>query len=452
LFGGQEVSLLSVYGFIRFDVEDFLTPESDEALVSMMASMRRYDLPGWYGLVGKKVEALAARERRQALTWLKEEPNLGFHSTSHSEHPTIAEELAPLEYETALKAFMAREEVGVTVLERHIRAPEYFTQPGANWVPEALEALPRLGMDVFFSDGWNSYLKELHQPYWYGDVLHLSFPVENPRPFGLALPDAGEEAVAMIEAAAGRPDGSCFMVMLHPTELATTVFWDAVNFSHGTTRQPLVPAPLREPENRDAALKAFDVYLSRIARIPGITWMSLADVRHRVATAHGGTLVLRRELIGELARRGLGPLRLSTGTVSAAEALYALAYFTVSPELSVRVPRVRAPESWHLTESGSGQLSATHIRSLATKIVETGNRAARLPSTDDLDVPLEWVAQHLYQYLRSGRETLPLTFLSYLKPVTELHWDWPIFPPDFQPMRLWHDARRQLWSLKPARW
>ncbi|MEX2356479.1 MAG: hypothetical protein WD535_05525, partial [Thermaerobacterales bacterium] len=38
----------------------------------------------------------------------------------------------------------------------------------------------------------------------------------------------------------------------------------------------------------------------------------------------------------------------------------------------------------------------------------------------------------------------------FVKPVEQLHWDWPIFPKGFNAPRLIQHARLQAWTLKPA--
>lgn len=433
---------LSALGFIRFDVEDFLTAESDRALAVMLESMQRWGLPGSYGIVGKK--ALALRERRAdaAIQALRLQPAIGFHSWSHSEHPTLAEELSALDYPNAVARFVERERPGVDAVRDLVKAPQYFTQPGGNWVPEAVEALPALGMDCYFTDSFNSYVEDLTGPYWFGPVLHLSFPVVNPRPFGLGLPQNLDEAVSLVESWRDRA-GEAFMVMLHPTELVTHEFWDAVNFSRGATDYPLKPAPVRTAAEQEAALSAFDAYCERVSRLD-VEWCDTASLREKLAP-RGPVEVGRKELERAIAVQGWGPLELTQGTLSAAEALYALSRFTVkSPDLC-RVPYVGAPEFWRPagTERAPG-VSDDRLKTFAGGVVDAVERTGRLPSGRIAGLTLE-----------EGMTALvvsPITFLNYIKPQERLHWDWPIFPDRFRPVRLWEDARRLAWTLKRARY
>ncbi len=436
---------LTARGLIRFDVEDFLTAASDDALLYMVAAMRRQGMPGSYGLVGKKVWALGERGREDILKELRQERSLGFHSTSHSEHPTIAEELAPLDYPAAVHRFLERERPGVVAVSQAVGAPRYFTQPGANWVPEAAEALPQLGMDLYFTDSFNSYVVDLTAPYWYGEVLLLSFPVVNPRPFGLGLPGNLKQAIEFIESWEGKP--GTFMVMLHPTELVTYEFWDAVNFAHGRTREVLVPGPVRTALEQRQALESFASYLQEI-RHKNIEWCDAQTIREMVEPRRP-VKVSRRELEHAIYAHGVGPVQVRDGFLSAAEALYALVKLSASPaEGQVAVSYVGAPSNWRADDGEKPAITGDRLRVFSRAVVEAVETTGRLPSGPIGGVSLE---QGMWALL--GRRDVrngPPSFLRYIKDPDDLHWDWPIFPEQFRPMRLWQDARRLAWTLKPA--
>jgi len=435
---------LSGIGLIRFDVEDYLTQESDDALAAMLDAMHRAQIPGSYGVVGKKAQALKERGRQDILHRLAQEPSLGFHSWSHSEHPTLAEDLSLLSYEAAVDRFVEREAKGVAQVRDAIRAPEYFTQPGGNWVPEAVEALPRLGMTVYFTDSFNSYLVDLPGPYWYGQTLLYSFPVINPRPFGLGLPGNLAQAIEMVEARQHEP--TPFMVMLHPTELVTTVFWDAVNFSYGRTRTPLIPAPLREPQERRAALESFERYLQALRRLD-IEWHDAASLKKQVKPLTP-VRVTRMMLAKAVAKGGWGPLRMTDeGALSAAEAVFAACQLALEPDRGeVTVGWVGAPAQWEPSAPRHEGLSGTRRLEWCRWVVDGVLSSGRLPSPAQSGMRLE---DGLGTVLPSvGKDTL--AFLDYVKAPEALHWDWPIFPKNFRPLRLWKDARRLAWTLKPA--
>lgn len=441
------------YGLIRLDIEDFLTPESDDGLQAMLDQLDRHRLPASYGVVGEKATALAHRGRHELLDRLRQKPALGFHSTSHSRHPTLAEELEPLPYPAGVDRFVERESVGVGAVADLVKAPVYFTQPGGNWVPQATQGLPRMGMELYFSESWNSYLVELTEPVWLAQVLHFSLPVPTPAPFLLGLPNNLDEAISRLRHIGETvPDGGAFTIMTHPTELVATKFWDAVNFAQGKTVQTLRPAPLRSRGERERAIYALDQYFLTAAELPGIEWLDVVTLANRVEPRRPFA-VRRDQLDGALRRFGLGPTRLSDGTLSASQWVYLLAYFIAHPKThEVVVPLVDAPKVWTEADFGPGPLNRPGALTAAAEEV-----LARVDADRELPARVAGMAIEHFAILAAHRllaldEATPLTFLSYVKPPEALHWDWPIFAPDFRPYRLWQETRRLAWTIAPVQW
>lgn len=457
------VSALSVVGLIRFDVEDYLTPEADWALREVLAGMDRVGLPASYAVVGKKAMALADRGETGSIERLRRAQALGFHSTSHSEHPTIAEELAAVDYRTGVRRFVEREAVGVQMVRSVIGAPRFFTQPGGNWVPDAVDALPDLDMSVFFSDAWNSYVIASSRPLWYGRIVHLSPPVMTPRPFLLGMPDNLGEAVDLLDALPGTlADNDIFMLMMHPTELISTKFWDAVNFSHGSTSHQLRPAPLRSQADREQAVEAFNMYLDHLTGIGGVEWLDVMTLYRRIRPL-APVSVDTGLVVREVERHGLTPLSLSADSLSAAQLLWALCWSCEHRQDSVvEVPVIDAPANWEPDLAPqSGTLSARGVDQAARWLVDDVARTGRLPAKagPGADAPsLERLAGFVLSRLLDPDRTavscrpVSLGFLDYIRQPDQLHWNWPIFPPDFRPFRLWQDARRLAWTVKPAYW
>ncbi len=447
------------YGLIRLDIEDYVTPESDDGLEVMLDQLDRHRLPASFGVVGEKAEALFRHGRQDLLRRLAEKSALGFHSRDHSRHPTLAEDLADRAYPDSVERFIDRERPGVQAVSRLVSPPRYFTQPGGNWVPSALDALPRLGMSIMFSESWNSYLVELAEPVWCGQVLHFSLPVPQPAPFLLGLPQTLDQAMQRLEdVPATIPDGGAFTIMTHPTELVTAQFWDVVNFGGGRTRCPLTAAPLRSLNDRDRAMKALDTYWQAARRLGerGIQWVDILTLAERVVP-RGPANVRRGQLARALAETGLGPSRRAeTGTLSAAQLVWALAYFTRHPQADAAVvPWVGAPTQWV-----AGQAPTTEAMSSA--VVEAGAEAILYGVAQEQALPTacpsdgarieDWAgaaSQHLFG---PRADRLPLTFLSYVKDPSRLHWNWPVFAPDFRPYRLWEETRRMAWTLAPVQW
>ncbi|MCL4494740.1 MAG: hypothetical protein M1294_07960 [Firmicutes bacterium] len=456
---------MTVYGLIRFDIEDFVTQESDDALEFILDVMDEFRIPASYGIVGKKAQSLHDRQHQKILQRLATKNSLGFHSTTHSEHPTLAEELAEMDYEQGVKRFIERESVGVDVVAKLIKAPRYFTQPGGNWVPQAITALVHLDMPVFFSDSWNSYIATSTQPLWIEDIVHWSVPVLNPRPFAMKLPDNMDDAVTMVEQASSKlSSGDAFMVMVHPTELVTTKFWDAVNFEFGATTATLRKAPLRSRQDRKEAFESFRSYIRRIASVPHVEWVDVVELSSRLKPLSSPHLGDPSELLENLSQNGLGPTTIRGENFSAADEVVALALLLIGTTPGQELPRVRAPQGWgygHLLHAYAAHPeSIDTVESGAREIIRQVRASGCLPravgrGSESIENWAFSAIFHLSQALKRPVDEfppLPLTFLDYVKEPDQLHWDWPIFPPNFQPYRLWQETRRLAWSLKPAQY
>ncbi|MBX5466457.1 MAG: hypothetical protein K6U14_03035 [Firmicutes bacterium] len=449
------------YGLIRLDIEDFLTAESDWALEVLLDRLDGLHLPASFGLVGEKVEAMAARGGLATLARVGRHKAVGFHSATHSRHPTLAEELESLPYEAGVTRFVEREGPGVEAVRRRVAPPRYFTQPGANWVPHAAEALPHLGMAIYFSEAMNSYLVPLTHPVWLADTLHFSPPVPTPLPFLHGLPWNLEQALARLRAVPREiPEGGFFCVMMHPTELVTTRFWDAVNFGGGNTRHPLRPAPLRPLAERDAAVAALTQYLEAAKALDGVQWLDVVTVAERVERRRP-QLLPWSVLDAHLERMGLYPLRTDGGQFSPAQLVWALAYFACHPgRKEVVVPLVRAPRGWAPGQAGqASEVSRREAVAAAEAWLEgeLGPEGVELPRVWD-GCPIEVWAARWWAACRQPATALvsalplPLTFLAYVREPEALHWDWPIFAPDFRPYRLWLETRRLAWTVAPVAW
>lgn len=458
---------MSAIGLIRFDVEDYLTMASHDALQEILRAMHAIGIAGSYGIVGKKANALLKGGYREVLDALAHEPALGFHSWSHSEHPTIAEQLESLSYEDAVQAFIAREAQGVEMVADAIKMPTYFTQPGANWVPAAVEALPQLGIDIFFSDAWNSYIVPLAEPHWLGKVLHLSPPVMTPKPFLLKFPENWSLALDKLdEAAKEYRNNQVFMVMAHPTELVTTKFWDAVNFAHGATTDHLRPAPLRSRSEQAYTMEAFRQYLVAAKSHRDIEWVDVTDLKRRIKPL--GPVTVDPLRWSSIAFQKLGPIVQDDISLSAAQQVYLLAAMIAKPSIpkAVTVPVIMPPLKWEPLEdktANSMAVSAHIVRTAAGWILQYIDRQGRLPAlvpwgSNENGMPIEVFAEYASDLVQKSDaltvkpRTLTLQFLQYVQDPEHLHWDWPIFPDHFQPFDLWRQTRALVWSFSWAMW
>ena len=417
--------------FLRFDVEDWLTPAADWALEHILDELERVGARANFAVVGLKARALVERGRTDLLQRMAHLGTVGFHSYSHSLHPTLAEELEPLAREEAESRFVDREGVGVRELLDGGVPPVFFTQPGANWVPEVLERGPDLGLQAFISESWNTYLHPTRTLYWYGRVLYWSPPVDVPKGLLFRLPAGAEDAVAQVARALA--DGGPAMVVTHPTELVTHYFWDQDNFGGGVTRSPLIAGPALPEVAWEAKLLGFRRYLEGLHALRP-RYVTVSDWLAAVRPA-GPVEIDRATLHEALAAHGLDALFTGDNWLSAAEAVLAAALLAESPGGAVRVPRLLAP---------SGTIADTDA---AAALLEKVRRDGRLPERVGEWHISAWAPRFLARTLGVAAA---LRFTERVRPARDQHWDWPIFPPGFTAERLLEESRRQAWTLKPA--
>jgi hypothetical protein len=411
--------------FLRWDVEDFLTPAADYALDAILEIMDKYRVRANFAVVGLRARSLRERGRGSWIRRMARLGTVGSHSWSHSVHPTLAEASARADRAEAEARLRNQEERTRAVLADLGAPPRFFTQPGGNWVPEALTVGPRLGWRAVVSEAWNAYWVPTAAPVAVGDLWYWTLPVDIPKGFLFRLPDGVEAAWAGVEAAwrAGRPAG----LVSHPTELVTTAFWDAANFGGGQNRRPWVPAPTRPAAEWASAVRALDRFFARLAEADP-RWITVDEWPHPVPRPAAVPPDALRE---GLAREGFGPV----ADLSAAQVLYLLAVWAVEGRRAPAAPPdVGAP------------LGTAHGRDPVLAVREYAETFGYLPARVN-DEDIETLARRLAEQEVPG---LAWTLDRWLRPVSALHWDWPIFPPGFAAPRLYDEARRLCWLIRRA--
>ena len=75
-----------------YDVEDFITPEADDALLALIDMMDSLGIRGSFKIVGEKIRVLKERGRTDILRKLSGH-EICYHTDGHSIHPTQTEYL-----------------------------------------------------------------------------------------------------------------------------------------------------------------------------------------------------------------------------------------------------------------------------------------------------------------------------------------------------------------------
>lgn len=142
-----------VYVILYFDTEDYILPQSDDAAKRLAGFLTQQGIRATFKVVGEKARVLERRGRSDVIGALAQH-EIGYHSNTHSQHPTPAEYEAPLDWSDGVEEFTRRERSGYDDVRRIFgQTPISYGQPGSSWAPEAFAALKDWGVKVYLAEG-----------------------------------------------------------------------------------------------------------------------------------------------------------------------------------------------------------------------------------------------------------------------------------------------------------
>jgi hypothetical protein len=235
---------------LSFDTEDFVTPESDDALLMLTTELTQRGLRGNFALVGDKLRALLQRGRRDVIAALAAH-ELDYHSNDHHFFPLQAPLLESLPWDEGLAWVLDHEARGVELIEQTCGVrPVAYIKADSHWTPPTLCAYRRLGMTVYSS---RHFATADPQPYRYMNLQCLpyagmldGFIARDGTPKRLA--DAALTEVQGKLAAAGEHP---VVYGTHPCMWVCEKFYDVHNVKRRgrpPARAKWQPAPLLPPE------------------------------------------------------------------------------------------------------------------------------------------------------------------------------------------------------------
>jgi len=310
-----------------FDVEDYITPESDDALKSLLDIFIQRGATGTWKIVGEKYRALRRRERGDVLDLLQRQ-DIGYHTDNHSRHPVISEYVAGLGWKAGAEEFDRRERPGLEELRREFGHISCYGQPGGAWSPQAFDVLTRWGVPMYLDEGHHVGLEQ--QPFWFQNTFTAFNLQQNCVRADVSLADkasaleaARADLYAAVEGLEGK--GGFVSIYYHPCEFSTSKFWDGVNFARGKNPPPSEwrSSPLLAPEEARARLDVFAGLLDMALEHPGVYVVDATELLGRYKGIGPQGPVAVRELIEAAGRMGGGITyaRSAVGAVSPAEML-----------------------------------------------------------------------------------------------------------------------------------
>ena len=329
-----------VYVVLWLDTEDYILPASDDAAKRIADILTSQGLRATFKIVGEKARVLEARRRFDVIAALSRH-EIGYHSNTHSQQPTVAQYESVLDWAEGVEEFDRRERAGFDDLTRIFGyAPTCYGQPGNSWAPQSYRALRDWGVHVYLDDG--QHLQIDGKPFWYGGLLNI---------FGIAAGrelepnadwsnvEAAKQSFKATHAQLGaQPGGGLVSFMFHPTGFVSQTFWDAVNFSDGANPpasgwHPQIPL---NPAESERAFHYLEDLVRHINSFPGVRFItaSQAYALYRNAAAQSRSFA-PQELI-EIARRVNAEItfQVHDGYALAASEIFALLNAVVAQPVS----------------------------------------------------------------------------------------------------------------------
>ena len=465
-----------VYVVLWFDTEDYILPQSDNAAKRIAVFLTQEGVPATFKIVGEKARTLQRRQRQDVITALAQH-DIGYHSNTHSQHPTVAEYESNLEWDQGVEEFNRRERPGFDDVTHIFRkTPVAYGQPGSSWAPQPYQALQKWGVRVYLDEGKQVGLRG--RPFWYGGLLNIF----NIRDGEQLRPNADWSNLDTVKvrfqdaylALSSRKAGGLISVYFHPCEFVHKEFWDAVNFSDGANPPPdqwKLPG-MKTPEESEKAFQYFEDLVHFLKSFPRVQFLTASQAAERFrdpARNH----VFSTEEVGAIAGQVDSNVSFQTGdtfSLTASEVFYVLNKYLTG------VVQRQGTEALLLERTPYGPASTPEPLA-ARLVVPWGQLARTVPDVqDDLDrtgripsavwlgsqsIPPEsylvGIAQAVQSLMQKGQ--LPdsvifaparLAVADYVADDSPDLWNWVIFPHGFHAPKLMSLAKLQAWTLKPA--
>ncbi len=452
-----------------FDVEDLISPESDDAAMWMAQMLTEYGLTGTFMVVGEKARLWERRGRRDVIEALKRH-HLGYHSTWHSVHPTTTEHCLDKDFAQGIEAIWAWDREGWQDTERILGRPLLgWARTGASWAPSIQGLMGRMGRAYAYS---RVRLPET-SVCWYGGCL--GFYDDGVGGFDDAFVDDALFSQRLAKAKQGVDERTRWprrgahwtdVFMCHPTRAIHTSFWDGMNFVEGANPprsqwKPAVLHPAEKLPTIQGNFRRLCTWLRDQTELEIVGWGELIrryDGQRPHAT-HAELLAAARRIVDE--RRVL-----FTDHFTAAELLLMLC-----KAVGVGVGGQGGPAATYARPTALGPLSmpprssertwpAAELRSAAQRVIEDTARTGYLPASESVGgeaVGIGTVFVALAQVLLGADSAGGPSDAFYPAEAEAVALDagtdipkWIIHPKNMDLSKLLEQTRLQCWTLKPA--
>jgi hypothetical protein len=445
-----------------WDTEDFINPESDDALLLLLKEHKRRGIPAVFKMVGEKSRVLKKRNRLDIIELLSDPLfDIGYHTDLHSVHPTIGEYTERCGWEEGVAEVLVRESNGLKITQELFDKPVLcYGQPGASYTPHVYGAMRIWGVPAYV--GGSVYLGLADRPCyiagrftvgWLG-AAKVSFPAR-----------LGEEALKIAKdrisaVLSSPPVGRLISHGGHPNEWSISEWWDMVNFRSGANppRENWKPAPRYPPERVRRMVKLFGQYLDWLIK-QGVELVSLRELFHLYRPGDFTLDPSSACKVAECWAKGEVSFYVDDSrgkSFSAAQLLLGLSILVGEGRKESVVPEIDAPITEAITKPLDTPLSDETIKNGARWLIANALASNSLPPSVELGtscVALADFASALaacYLRRRSTGQRARFIPADMVRTYGKTVGPWSIHHPSFTGENLRRLTQLLAWSFKPA--
>jgi hypothetical protein len=458
-----------------FDTEDYTSPEKwgmDDIPMWLAKIMSEEGVTGSFMVIGHKARCLRERKRKDVIAAMRKH-EIAWHTNFGSEHPTLIEALAPLDWNESIRLFRERDEPCIRDLENifDTRVGSMSSHGSSTAAPMSTVCGREFKLPWLYSS-----VTGLEDDFtWFDDCFQLpretlvmdEAAYSNPAAITKTLADWDVQIAQMV----AKKRKYFPMLLAHPLMIRAKQFNDALNYSDGKNHWPWKVAEMRSMADLKVAMQQFRRVIKWVKAHPDLNVRTLYDTYKTYGTVK--KFITRDELAAyarDAEQRGSIPTRY---TFSAAEALLAMAESVARKSVSSRSKVVSAlgplDDCIRYPDNERAWLDTGAVVTLAKALLadaaETGHlpTALRVPNgSGRMGLPTVFhVVRQAWSQLNSGQKKLHVqvphlcgNLPDHAHEIEARHrvaWlDWPIHDIHTNLEKLSRDIRLQTWTYKMA--
>jgi hypothetical protein len=466
----------NVLVYLWLDVEDYVTPESDEPPKRIIEILSKSGVKATVKIVAEKARALKERGREDVIAAISR-MDVGYHMDTHSRHPTLYEYLADKDMAAGSAEFLRRERNGYHFVRNEFNCePSCFGHSGPAWAPQVYPAMCNLAIPVYLDE--TSILNINDSPYWYCNVLNLNGAGRNFIKLDYFFADRqGLERIkrqfrGIYKRLQGR--GGTVSILFHVHTIVNKEFWDKVNFANGRnpSKEEFVRPQAQPSRVTERAYRDFEGFVNYIKSFDDIEFITARDAAS-IFRDNSAQLEIDMHALAQLARETLKEItyrKINGDYLSPSQIFYLITSAIASYAESNFLPRMLSPSQplGPLSQSGP-QLKSTFLsRSLlkaSKNVLEVTRETGYIPSEIVVEgtalTPEDYLATLCELFLKiQQRHKLPEKVSAKKGKLAQQKYihsrefakacKWPVLPEGFKANKILEQAILQTWTLKPA--